>query len=90
MSLVDVMDMGQDFEGTGLTQPIKPEQPAAIPEISENLLLTEEPQPSSNIPPAPHVAPLAQGQGMYEQEQEQPEQQDDPPPHPLAEELTSN
>ena len=81
--LIDVMDTGQDLEGTGLTQPIAHPTPAALPDVTENILMIEEPTPSSNIPPPPPFAPPAPGQQIIEQ--------DDPPPPPpaIAEELTS-
>ena len=81
MLLVDVMDTGQDLEGTGLNVPIPGPTPAALPDVTENILLIEEPEPSSNIPPQPQVAPPAPGQQIV--------QQDEPPPPAIAEELTS-
>ena len=83
MQLVDIMDTGQDLEGTGLTQPIHQPTPAALPDVTENILIIEEPTPSSNIPQLPPVAPPAPGQQIVEP--------DDPPPPPpaIAEELTS-
>ena len=80
--LIDIMDTGQDLEGTGLTQPIAHPISAALPDVTENILMIEEPTPSSNIPPPSPVAPTAPGQQIIEQ--------DDPPPPPaIAEELIS-
>ena len=82
MQLIDIMDTGQDLEGTGLTQPIAQPTPAALPDVTENILMIEEPTPSSNIPPPPPVAPPAPSQQIVEP--------DDPAPPPaIAEELTS-
>ena len=93
MSLTDVIDMGQDLEGTGLNQPVDEQEdepePAVIPELEENILFIQEPEPSSNVPPPPIVHPPPPGQAVQEPE----EGQDQPPPQaqaPIAEELTSN
>ena len=74
------MDTGQDLEGTGLTQPIGDPNPAVLPEVTENILMIEEPEPSANIPPPPQVAPPPPGQHIVEQE--------NPPPVPIADKLT--
>ena len=78
------MDTGQDLEGTGLTQPLPAPNPAALPDVSENILMIDEPEPSANIPPPPHAAPPPPGQNIAppppaRQEQEQ---------QPIAQELT--
>ena len=91
MSLVDVQATDKDLQGTGLTDPIQPEQePALLADVGENLLLIPEPTPSDQVPPAPPVAPPPQTQQIaatVHQEERQHataeiEQQ-------LAEELTS-
>ena len=66
------------MEGTGLTDPF---QPAAG--TGQNILFIAEPEPSSNIPPPPQVAPPAPGQDV------QPEAEEPVIYEPLAEELTS-
>ena len=81
------MDTGQDLEGTGLTQPLPAPNPALLPDVSENILMIEEPDSSANIPPPSHAAPPPPGQNIAApppptQEQETPAQQ------PIAQELT--
>ena len=79
------MDTGQDLEGTGLTQPLAAPNPAVLPDVSENILMIEEPEPSANIPPPSHAAPPPPGQNIAApptHEQETPAQQ------PIAQELT--
>ena len=54
VSLVDVQATDKDLQGTGLTDPIQPEQePALLADVGENLLLIPEPTPSDEVPPAP-------------------------------------
>ena len=76
------METGQDLEGTGLTQPIHQPTPAALPDVTD-ILIIEEPTPSSNIPQLPPVAPPAPGQQIVEPDDPHP------PPPAIAEELTS-
>ena len=58
VSLIDVQATDKDLQGTGLTDPIQPEQELAIlADVGENLLLIPEPTPSDQVPPAPPVAP---------------------------------
>ena len=82
------MDTGQDLEGTGLTQPLDAPNPAVLPDVSENILMIEEPQPSANIPPPPHAAPPPPGQNVGAPPP--PTQEEEPPTaeNPIAEELT--
>ena len=62
----------QDLAGTGLTEPLQPQegqpQAAALEDAGENLLLIKEPTPSSVVPVAPHAAPSPPGQVYVVQE----------------------
>ena len=82
------MDTGQDLEGTGLTSPhpVVAPNPAVLPDVSENILMIEEPEPSANIPPPPHVAPPAPGHNIAPPPPA--DEQETPAQPPLAEELT--
>ena len=73
------MDTGQDLEGTGLTQPLPAPNPAALPDVSENILMIDEPEPSANIPPPPPPGQNIAPPPPARQEQEQ---------QPIAQELT--
>ena len=91
VSLVDVQATEKDLQGTGLTDPIQPEQePALLADVGENLLLIPEPTPSDQVPPAPPVAPPPPTQQIaatvHQEEQQHATAEIE---QPLAEELTS-
>ena len=90
VSLVDVQATDKDLQGTGLTDPIQPEQePALLADVGENLLLIPEPTPSHQVPPAPPVAPLPPSQQTVSATVHQQQQPTEDIEEALAQELTS-